>query len=225
MHVSQFEIYRLAQRALEASGAPDGIDRDGGRAVAWLEARGLPGLRLLRASLAALERGFAGLRLKGGRIDAAGLPALAYAGAVADLARIRPSLVIANCRSPLLLLPAAASAAEAGTALSLCWDGLLWRVDAKREPSLYGMEDPEPRPDWLDPAPQEVEIRRAPPASGARLVLESRALARRHDRSLSRGIEVETEAWEAIGAVAARVQVPASAESRLKGAGGGDAND
>ena len=44
MRASQFEIYRLVQRAMEALGAGYGVDRDAARMTAWLEARGLPGL-------------------------------------------------------------------------------------------------------------------------------------------------------------------------------------
>ena len=65
MRVSQFEIYRLVQRALEGSGAPYGVDRDGAQAVAWLESRGLPGLRLLQEDLPFLEGRFTGLALTG----------------------------------------------------------------------------------------------------------------------------------------------------------------
>ena len=58
MRVSQFEIDRLVQRALEGSGAPYGVDRDGAQAVAWLECRGLPGLCLLEEDLPFLEGRF-----------------------------------------------------------------------------------------------------------------------------------------------------------------------
>src|ERR1700752_1632967 len=86
MGVYQFEIYRLCQRALEGLGAPCGVAQDGARAVAWLEARGLPGLALLRRDLASLEGGFAGLRLQAGEaIDASGRSVIAFCGAVVDL--------------------------------------------------------------------------------------------------------------------------------------------
>ena len=91
MRVSQFEIYRLVQRALEGSGAPYGVDRDGAQAVAWLESRGLPGLRLLQEDLPLLEGRFTGLALTRNaediEIDAAGISAIAYGSAVIDLAR------------------------------------------------------------------------------------------------------------------------------------------
>jgi hypothetical protein len=50
-------------------------------------------------------------------------------------------------------------------------------------------------------------------------------LRERASHALSDGIAVDDEVWRAIGAVAARVLVPATAESRVRGAGGGDANE
>src|SRR5690348_3808492 len=57
MRVSQFEIYRLIQRSMEALGAGYGVDRDAARFVAWLEARGLPGLAAFEQELGRLETG------------------------------------------------------------------------------------------------------------------------------------------------------------------------
>jgi hypothetical protein len=77
----------------------------------------------------------------------------------------------------------------------------------------------------LDATPADVEIRTgAATASDLPVFLDPAELARRYERALAQGIEVEEEIWRRIDAVAARVQVPASTESRLKGAGGGDAN-
>src|SRR5258708_36921108 len=91
MRVSQFEIYRLVQRALEGSGAPYGVDRDGAQAVAWLESRGLPGLRILQEDLPLLEGRFTGLALTrdagGIGIDAAGISVIAYGRGGIDLPR------------------------------------------------------------------------------------------------------------------------------------------
>ena len=214
MRVSQFEIYRLVQRALEGSGAPYGVDRDGAQAVAWLEARGLPGLRLLRADLPGLDGKIRGLALRHEEIDAGGLSAIAYGSAVMDLARGRASLKLRRCRSPLFLLPSAVA-----SDLTLCWRQAAGELRCCAS-GLHGSE-----PALLDPTPADVEIRSgdaAQPAGPA--FLDAAELARRYGRALEQGVEVDEEIWREIDAVAARVQVPASPESRLKGAGGGDAN-
>jgi hypothetical protein len=219
MRVSQFEIYRLVQRALEGAGAPYGVDRDGAQAVAWLEARGLPGLRLLLADLPGLEGRFEGLKLgrtaAGPAIDASGRSAIAYGGAVIDLARGLPSLRLRRCRSPVFLLPAAAAAG-----LALRWRQGAGEVLCRVEGEIRGSESA-----LLDVAPTEVEIDAgAAVAPGLPVILDGPALARRYEQALAQGVAVDGEIWRRIDAVAARVQVPASAESRLKGAGGGDAN-
>jgi hypothetical protein len=214
MRVSQFEIYRLVQRALEGSGAPYGVDRDGAQAVAWLEARGLPGLRLLLADLPGLDGKFRGLKLRGEEIDAGGLSAIAYGSAVLDLARGRPSLGLHHCRSPLFLLPAAAA-----SGLTLCWRQAAGEIRCS-DLGLHGSEAA-----LLDATPADVEIRTGHSAGQVGpAFLDPAELARRYDRALEQGVEVDEKIWRPIDAVAARVQVPASPESRLKGAGGGDAN-
>lgn len=220
MRVSQFEIHRLVQRALEGSGAPYGVDRDGAQAAAWLEARGLPALRLLLADLPALDGRFQGLKLADGEIDAANGPAIAYASAVIDLARSglalgRPSLRLRRCRSPLFLLPAA-----------MAVPGLLleWRQAAGavfcRDAFLHGSAAA-----LLGAASADIEIRTGGPApENLPVFLDPPALARRYGEALQRGVEVDDGIWRRIDTVARRVQVPASTESRLRGAGGGDAN-
>jgi len=222
MRVSQFEIYRLVQRALEGSGAPYGVDRDGAQAVAWLESRGLTGLRLLQEDLPFLEGRFRGLGLTrnagGIEIDAAGISAIAYGSAVMDLARDGTCVRLHRCRSPLFLLPASVAA---GVALQLRWREILCAAHGDAGASLWVGERADA---LLDPTPTEVEIRGESAAMSERPFLDRAELARRYEISLAQGIEVDDALWRRIDAVAARVQVPASTESRLKGAGGGDAN-
>ena len=221
MRVSQFEIYRLVQRALEGSGAPYGVDRDGAQAVAWLESRGLPGLRLLQGDLPLLEGRFTGLTLKrdagGIEIDAADISAIAYGSAVIDLACKGGALRLRRCRSPLFLLPAAVAT---GMPLQLRWREILCAAQGDAGASLWVGDGDALR----DCSPTDVEIESGSAAMSARPFLDSGELARRYENSLAQGIEVDDALWRRIDAVAARVQVPASTESRLKGAGGGDAN-
>jgi hypothetical protein len=221
MRVSQFEIYRLVQRALEGSGAPYGVDRDGAQSAAWLESRGLPGLDLLQGDLPLLEGRFTGLRLtrdSGGiQIDVAGISAIAYASAVIDLAHEGAALRLHRCRSPLFLLPAAVAAS---VTLQLRWREILCATHADAGASLWVGDADALR----DSTPTEVEIRSGSAAMSARPFLDPAELARRYETSLAQGVEVDDALWRRIDVVAARVQVPASTESRLKGAGGGDAN-
>ena len=245
MQVSQFEIYRLCQRALEGPGAPYGIDRDGAAAAVWLEARGMPGLALLAGDLARLEtpNAFAGLTPRmsdagSAELDADGRPAVAFPGAAVDflmLLALRSSdgcgwLAIEHCRSPLFLLPAAVAAVSAEASLRLAWgdvaaevgpDGLSIRIAAGRS-WLAALSEAEPVTVRLayhrSQMPAEAGVPGFEPGpTAAELTLA-------YDRSLQEGVNVDDSLWQRLSAVAARVQVPASEVSRIRGAGGGDAN-
>src|SRR5258706_7795410 len=98
MQVSQFEILRLVQRALEGLGAGYGVDRDGARAVAWLEAHGLPGLAALAANLPDLERGIRPPRLESG--SAGGFALVACGASALTFARPAFGLVFPHPAAP-----------------------------------------------------------------------------------------------------------------------------
>ena len=245
MRVSQFEIYRICQRALEGLGAPYGVDRDGADAAVWLEARGLPGLALLAGELDRLDKpgAFAGMTphfaaARGeATVEAGGRPAIAFPGAAVDLLLLlalqspdrRGQLMIENCRSPLFLLPAAATAAGELSSLRLAWDGVAVMIESGR----LSIWLPPGRPFATalgESGPHEVKLEcsrgepLAKPDSELKRALSETELALAFDRSLDEGVAVDDGIWQRLSAVAARVQVPASEVSRLKGAGGGDAN-
>jgi len=239
MRVSQFEIYRLIQRSMEALGAGYGVDRDAARAAAWLEARGLPGLVAFMAELAGLEAGMPVPRIVR-RADteieiALGGSAIACAGALLDLAtgQMRQSagvqLRLRGCTAPLYLIPAAA---EADVPLSLAWPSGVGEVGAlvsQGNVTLFAAAPgiaidaallAEPTGDVLLRAIRET----SPTRTGVGLGLSAEALRQRLDESLATGVAVDEELWQRLNSVAARVQVPASTTSRERGAGGGDAN-
>ena len=239
MRASQFEIYRLVQRAMEALGAGYGVDRDAARTIAWLEARGLPGLAAFARDLPALERGLPSptlTRQSSGtiRVDGGEGSAIAFAGAAMDLlaaaANVNGSArLICRCSSPLFLIPAALEIAR-GRFMAVGWQTAGGDVSALLAGdgaiSLHAAGAPEAA--LLAPSVGEAVVEMAamplqtPP--GLDLALDARALAERHVRSLNEGVEVPDALWKRLDAEAARVQVPASSTSRERGAGGGDAN-
>jgi hypothetical protein len=245
MQVSQNEVYRTAQRALEGAGAAYGVDRDGAEAVAWLAARGLPGAALLALALDQMDDAFAPLspprRLHGTPlIDLAGRPAVAWAAAVIDcldlarwdgMARLR----LRGCRWPLFLLPAALRYVERGGAIQLRWH-------AGAAAAICGIDNAggcrivveggrgELAPLFLNSAPTGVVLdsggrnSRIVERAADTQVIDAAALDAALTRSLGEGIEVDPAIWARITGAAQLVLVPASEVSRTRGAGGGDAN-
>lgn len=247
MRVSQNEVYRLAQRALEGSGAPYGTDRDGAFAVAWLEARGLPGLVLLAAALDQLEGAFAPLpppRREGEAaiLDLEGRPAVAWGGSVFDCFELltgRPAgaslLRVRSCRWPLFLLPFAARRAESGRGTRLRWGEGEGAVFLTADPAtgcriVCAGEGRDLAAVMNGDLPAEVVLSgmmtavRSPARPRSVQVVDAIRLDAALDRSLAEGIDVDDALWARVADAASRVLVPASEESRARGAGGGDAN-
>ena len=239
MRVSQFEIHRLIQRAMEALGAGYGVDRDAARCIAWLEARGLPGLAAFKSDLATLETGLPRPKIEhrseseiaiafGGSVIAATGALLDLA--VADVRRSgRALLRLSGCTAPLYLVPAAI---EAGldSALLLAWPTALGGVAAlisgdgmtlylKPVTKIGAALLAAPTGDVVLAVPG-VE----PPSPDLEMALTPEDLAQRFDETLGKGVDVDAALWLRLDKVAARVQVPASVASRERGAGGGDAN-
>jgi diadenosine tetraphosphatase ApaH/serine/threonine PP2A family protein phosphatase len=236
MRVSQFEIHRLIQRAMEALGAGYGVDRDAARCIAWLEARGLPGLTVFDRELAALELGLPAARLQAqseaGTIIDLGGSAIACAGAVVDLAlaKFRQSagarIRLRGCTTPLFLIPALAEAALPAASLDWLADGGEVSVTAGGGEATV-LLPPDMSLNEALAIPQGdtlLVVPAAPPPPGLVNALSPIQLADRLNWVLSRGIDVDPALWRRLDAVAARVQVPASEASRERGAGGGDAN-
>jgi hypothetical protein len=247
MLVSQNEVYRLTQRALEGSGAPHGIDRDGAFAVAWLEARGLPGLAMLAAALDRMQGAFAALAPPRRDDDAAvldlqGRPAIAWGGAVLDCFELMTAspagaslLRVRSCRWPLFLLPFAARRAESGRGTRLRWGegetAVFLSADAAAGCRIVcAGESGDLAAAMTGDLQADVVLSgmmtavRAPARPRSVQVVDAARLDAALNRSLAEGIAVDDAVWARIGAVASRVLVPASEESRARGAGGGDAN-
>jgi hypothetical protein len=239
MRVSQFEIHRLIQRAMEALGAGYGADRDAARSAAWLEARQLPGLAAFERDLAGLEAALPTPRIErrgeSEIVIALNGSAIAVAGVLLDLVvgETRRSgqvlLRLRGCTMPLYLIPAAIEAGL-GAPLSLAWPTALGGVGAViggGEATLSLTPATESGAALLAAPTGEVVL--AVPGTvpfSPRLdpVLTPDALTQRFDESLSKGIAIDPGLWCRLDKVAARVQVPASTVSRERGAGGGDAN-
>jgi len=247
MRVSQNEVYRLAQRALEGSGAPHGIDRDGAFAIAWLEARGLPGVAMLAAALDRMEGAFAPLppphRVgEAAILDLEGRPAVAWGAGVFDCFELLTSgpaaaslLHVRSCRWPLFLLPFAARRAESGRGTRLRWGEGETAVFLTADPAagcriVCAGEGRDLAAAMTGDLLADVVLSgmmtavRSPARPRSVQVVDTARLDAALQRGLAEGIAADDALWARIAAVASRVLVPASEESRARGAGGGDAN-
>lgn len=245
MRVSLNELTRTCQKAFEGLGFPAGVDRDAARMVAWLERHGLPGLARLATELEALSArpprppAVVGDGPDTMTLDAGGQTVLLAAPAALDLARAGwaaaggGSATIRDCRAPLLGAPAPALLGATG-----CWFRSRWEegggafdlvIDPDGRPALYGDE----RALAAVPGgaaslgyvctggaaagfPAAVRPRGDAPAA-----IAPPDFASRERHALAEGVRVDAKTWEPIAALAARILVDGTEESRARGAGGG----
>ena len=194
--VSLNEIDSLAKKATRGAGYAWGVAEEAGRAVRWLESRGLPGLMSLHRLL---ERGStAGSALIAGT---------SFADRAHEIAQGK-SLAATAVTEPLLVVPFAAAAARlAGRDLDLAGEGFRLRISngaialCGRESALAG---------------RATDLTLGP-SGGA---CDGAALSERIG-----GVTVDLDLWRALDRFAAKTYVPASATSRQRaGAGGGMQN-
>lgn len=238
MKVSLNEVQRVCEKAACGAGAAPGVDSDCGTIAAWLQSRELPGIEIVARALGErIEHGDApalACQERAGRTQYAGLGGrslLLLSGALVDLvaaqARREPVvssvLEIHDARAPLSLLAMAASLS--GVSMTLRWGRTLSeisaaaQIEAPGQVTLFGET-------W-----QAVEdagtvclsiegcTERLPKPSNLPPLLASGALAERHQRAIDLGLEVPDEPWHRLEQLAARTLVPATEESRVRGAG------
>lgn len=194
--VSLNEIDAMAKKAARGAGYPWGIAEEAGRAMRWLEARGLPGLAAL---LRHLEDG-----------ATSQTSPLVAGAALSDRAQAiagGKSFTASAIQEPLILLPFAAAAADVSNhAIDLGWGHIRFRAVAGAA-TLSGKASAI--------ATRSATIR-AGAASGT---LDGLPL---HERIA--GIAVDQALWAGLDRFAVKTYVPASAASRQKGAGAGEGN-
>ena len=211
--LAEVEIY--AKRGLAGRGAPPGIDEDAAASAAWLESRGLPALAVLLAILDGHPITLRPPEGSGSNLDAGGQSAILLGGALIDqaVASAADSLTVAQLADPIYLLPLADRRRRAGWCFSLRWgNGLGAALDRDGGIALSGETDV-----LAEPGPVTVVIacRRDAQTEAA----TSHDLARKRSRTLATGLTVDDAHWRRLGEHAASALVPASDESRVRGAG------
>ena len=238
MKVSLNEVQRVCEKAACGAGAAPGVDSDCGTIAAWLQSRELPGIEIVAHALGErIEHGDApalACQERAGRTQYAGLGGrslLLLSGALVDLVAARARrgpevssiLEIHDARAPLSLLAMAASLS--GVSMTLRWGRTLSeisaaaQIEAPGQVTLFG-ETWQPVED-AGTVCLSIEGCTERPSKPSSLppLLASGALAERHQRAIDLGLEVPDEPWHRLEQLAARTLVPATEESRVRGAG------
>jgi hypothetical protein len=198
------EIETTVRRAATGAGWPYGLAEDAGRAAAWLAARGLDGVGSALASLeagpapVAAERTAGGWILQGARSVAAGPSCfdLLQAGARGT------SVILEDIDQPLMLVGlGGVAAAERGCAYRL-ESGAGFHAD-------IGGDAVTP----TGPVPG--------PGATLRAVRSAEAPDARPSEPVP-GVEIDDALWARVKALAAKSYVPATEQSRARGAGAGE---
>lgn len=205
MKTSFDEIRRMSFRALDAGRAAQGVDEDSALTTAWLEASGLPGLRLLGEALDASDPKDRQptlnpqLESKSAKVDAAGASAVFLGPGLIDLMRYLASAHGSDARLTVDRLSHASF--------------LLGFVGQAREQGESITMSP------ADPvsAPTSVVLSciSAPDTPRWEQLKTARQSAFQH------GIDTETADFERVYAYSRKILVPETEESRLSGAGAG----
>ena len=218
------EIEATVRRAAAGVGLPPGLAEDAGRTAAWLAVSGLDDLAAVRRALDGC------LPATSSRPDGVGtwLSALRAGPPACDLARVRPDspVVLRAVDEPLLIAAAAGIATDP--------DGMLWVTWRAGDAAVAvecAMGRPSVRVTGRTDAPEialrsgGADVRVGATAPGEAVTgpewLSPGDFEARLGAILETGFACPDETWTALTGHAARFLVPASAESRLKGAGAG----
>ncbi|MEM8687791.1 MAG: DUF3726 domain-containing protein [Pseudomonadota bacterium] len=205
MKTSLDEIRRMSFRALDAGRAPQGVDEDSAVITAWLEASGLPGLRLLGDALdtTAPKDRHATLdpQLEDGQahVDAAGASAVFLGPGLIDLMRCLAAshgqgarLSVDSLRHAGFLIGFIGQAREQGEAFSMSPSD---PPDAQTS-IILSRGDAHERQFWA-------------------------RLRARREHAFREGIEVNQNDFEKVYTYSRKILVPETEQSRLSGAGAG----
>ena len=199
MILSLNEIETTVLKAARGSGMSWGLAEEAANAARWLASRGIAFEGTLLAVLGARAD------------DAATCPIIAGA-LISDRGGLSPQDRLESVRGPVLLLPFLARLANASLNIELRFDGhCVWVT-----------------PGGPFASPQGLAILAAPVnAAGLHAIATTAAPAAgvMHWPLARDGCRLDADVWRKLQAYEARTYVPASAQSRISGAGAGDSDN
>jgi hypothetical protein len=210
MMVSRNEIESLSLKSARGAGMSWGLAEEAAAAACWLAERGLPWAEtlvgLLHQQSTTCQPCIDGDAIVPSRAGSRLCPVRTGA-LLSDLGSSTPALVVRDVLAPLWLAPFLARWTGSGDVVRLRWLAVSLSIER------HGLSD-------LSSTPADAPA--APFASRVEIEFASRAAAA-HPSSASHGSGylVPDTAWHALQALEQRTYVPASAQSRLSGAGAG----
>lgn len=233
------EVYRQCQKAAEGAGAPAGLDSEAAQGTAWLVARELPAFDTL---IEALRRARGPQACYFDEVNSADpLNAANKAGAllapalvdllVANAGQTVGRLAVTDLCGAAYLLPAAVRYASAGWCFHFeLLDATNVRFELRVEPdagvSIAAARDCDVSAlvgttgfDVHAYCTRAVDALANRDESRTVILADATSLAEVETRTLASGVEVASDTWQQLTTFAAKVLVPATAESRLRGAG------
>ena len=237
MKISLNELHVKCRNVFRGLGFPPGSDEEAAYIIGWLEIHRLDGLKQFPDICACLKKnafpssvGFSGI----GAIDCSQYCAIAVVPGAFDYLRSKDTdsqtceLVIDRCSDATLFLPLIMKYMDSKH--SWVVDG----ADGQSKTQIFADVGNEQL--YVASSKQEtagsssqIRIKRINPlSSNSRNSSEGQSFASLHERehhAIENGLEVEDTQWQFVLGMARKYLVPASAESRKKGAGGGDSND
>ena len=214
MIVTLAELESTAKRGLAGRGAPPGIDEDAAFATAWLESRGLPGLAALIAQLDRFPLDVQSPEGKGTNLDALGQSAVLLGGTLIDQAVVAGTgsrLTVTNLRDPIFLLPLADRRRRSGLSFEIRWQGAEAQIDAAGAIALVG--------NVLSTDDEAVEVSICCRQGRLDTMAAVIDLDGHRRQTLATGLEIDDALKQRLSTHAATSLVPASDESRRRGAG------
>lgn len=231
------EVYRLCQKAAEGAGAPAGLDIEAARNTAWLVARGISALDTLATQLEGGAGddacGFTASHAAAPALDAAGRPGALLAPALVDLlvarsGKQRGRLIVTRLSAPVYLLPAAVAYRESDWGFRFILRDACAR-DFVLEANATGVRVMGQAGTTLSNLSSGAEFdviahcafagRALPETPSPDTLITYCDFAGAEARRRSSGIDVDPGPWQRLEKLAVNVLVPATEESRLRGAG------
>jgi len=223
---SYYEVYTNTQRAFSGLGFTYGSDEDAAFITTWLEVFGLDGIKLLTFKIEELDNTF-NTSIDPSKInhefDFNNKSCLMIGPGLIDylMSKINKrdgfKLTLKNCSDPIFLIPLLYKYAKKNIYSQFLFDQ---KIDAQITNKNISVNR-----DIIS-----TNYQRNFDLLLTKKILNEQKLdinipSSNTNNLLSKGINLDRKSWDQISKIAFRTFVPESEESRVKGAGGGDAND